>query len=816
MIDDYDFQNIESKWRKKWEEMQLFQDSLKEPLSENNKKEFLLFAFGYPSAQGLHIGHVESKTALDILARFKRMNGVKVFFPVGWDAFGLPAENYAIKTSVHPRITTENAIKTFDEQIKKLGISYDWKTELATCDPKYYRWTQWIFLELYKKGLAYKKVSPVNWCPSCQTVLANEQVIDGLCERCSTSVKQKSMDQWFFKITEYENELITGLNSVDWPNSTKLQQKHWVGRSDGINIEYGIDGMGKTITCFTTRPDTNFGATFIVTAPESSFVKENFESFSNKDEIQKYIESAKNKTDLERIGEGAKKTGVFTGLYAVSPLNGKKLPIYVSDFVLVNVGTGSVVGVPAHDMRDYDFALEKGLEIIRVVIGTDNNSGSIENKSQVEENDGIAVNSGFLDGMTTSEAKEKIMDYLEAKGFGKRTTNFKLRDWLISRQRYWGAPIPIVYDPEGNPHAIETEHLPWLLPTDVDFLPTGESPLKSSKELKDRVESLYGKGWTPEYDTMDTFVDSSWYFIRYLGVNDENELAPKDLLEKWLPVDFYLIGAEHTVLHLLYSRFFTKFLRDSGYVSFDEPFMKMRHQGMILGTDGKKMSKSKGNVINPDDIIKSHGADSLRVYEMFMAPLETDKPWNTDSLSGVYRFLKRIWSQINDKSKVNDEQTSLEMSRKLNKTIKYVSEAIPELRFNTCISKFMELSNALEKEGNNLNRTDAIKFVKLLAPFAPFVSDELYNKLEINNDGVRSVHLESWPVYDSKLANDDVFNIIIQVNGKLRGVLKDVSADISNMDIESMAKEKIGDHLGGHRIIRTVVLPKKLINFVID
>lgn len=870
----YDPAAIESKWQQYWEERQLFQQT---ETGANGQTEattlrgreytgdplYLLFAFAYPSGSGLHVGHVESKTALDILARHYRMLGRQVFFPVGWDAFGLPAENYAIKTGVPPVETTKTAIDTFRRQIKRLGISYDWANELATCHPGYYRWTQWIFLQLFSKGLAYQKAAPVNWCPSCQTVLANEQVVGGACERCGTEVIQKNMKQWFFKITEYQDELISGLDQVDWPEATKQQQLNWIGKKTGIEITYQIELpkdsrlQTKSITCFTTRPDTNYGATFVVVAPEHSLAQELGRTTP---QIQTYLDQAASKTELERQAEGRNKTGVFTGYFAINHLTKAKMPIWVSDFVLSGFGTGAVVGVPGHDLRDFEFSqfvhqqVTEGrvdqasdIEVKRVVVGVDGDVSPITRLSQVQEAAGTMVNSGILDGLDTQEATAKIMDHLEAQGWGQRVTTYRLRDWLISRQRYWGAPIPIVYDPEGQPHPVKDEHLPWMLPTDVEFKPTGESPLTHSQEFISRTEELYGKGWRPEFDTMDTFVDSSWYFLRYTDSRNEEQLARPEHLKKWLPVDFYMIGPEHIVLHLLYSRFFTKFLRDQGYLEFDEPFMKMRHQGMILGPDGRKMSKSKGNVINPDEIIEKFGADTLRVYEMFMGPIEADKPWDISAVAGVYRFLNRWFSVLQlELASLEDEVTESkaesvegiaklhdQVRRKLHQTLAKVSADLPKLKFNTAIAAMMELVNvweAAQRQAGSvgISAAEVISAIKLMAPLAPFLSEELYDLArqsvsskpgEVTVDSfASSVHLSDWPSHDPKLAQSEIVVLPVQVNGKVRAQLElpaDQVADEAQVVALAQQLEAMQTWLQGKEVKKTIYVPGKILNLVL-
>ncbi len=815
MSNDYNHKEIEAKWQKVWEEKELFQKTYSKQPDKSQKKIYLLFAFPYPSGEGLHVGHVESKTALDILARYYRMNNYAVFFPVGWDAFGLPAENYAVKTGVHPAETTRRAIRNFSRQIKRIGISYDWATEIATSHPEYYRWTQWLFLQMYKKGLAYKDLATVNWCPACNTVLANEQVVDGKCERCGSQVTQKDLNQWFFGITKYKDELIEGLKQVDWPEHTKQRQLNWIGKKSGIEISYEVEGTSEKISCFTTRPDTNFGATFIVLAPEHPFAQKvasgELSGVPNSKEVRDYILASKKKTELERQQDGRVKTGAFTGYYAVNNLNGRKMPIWVSDFVLGGFGTGAVVGVPAHDLRDFEFAKAFDLEIIRVVIAGDGDDSPVTEAGQVQEDNGTMINSDFLNGLDIHTATEKVMDYLEEKGWGKRVDTYKLRDWLVGRQRYWGPPIPVVYDPEGNAHPVKDEHLPWILPTDVDFLPTGESPLRLSKEFKERVERLYGKGWTPEYDTMDTFVDSSWYFLRFVDPRNTGEFASSDSMKAWLPVDFYMIGAEHTVLHLLYSRFFTKFLRDEGYLDFDEPFVKMRHQGMILGPDNKKMSKSKGNVINPDEIIDEFGADTLRMYEMFMGPIDADKPWDTNGVAGIRKFLTRVWRLANNPPSTG---SSSGINRSFHRTIKKVTNDIQGLKYNTAIAKLMEFINEWEKSSEGLSRDDLSKFIRLLAPFTPFICEELWSSLGYAQNGI-TVHQESWPTYDESLVKEDVVNIVVQVNGKVRGNLTGISVEESQENIEKLAKELATKYTVDKEIIKTIYVPNKIVNFVV-
>ncbi len=810
----YDHTTIEEKWQKFWEEQRLFQDTAQID-DVTKEKLYLLFAFAYPSGSGLHVGHVESKTALDILARYNRMKGKNVFFPVGWDAFGLPAENYAIKTGIPPVETTKSAINTFRRQIKRLGISYDWQAELATCHPGYYRWTQWIFLQLYKKGLAYQAIGMVNWCPSCQTVLANEQVVNGACERCGTEVIQKEMKQWFFKITKYTEELISGLDQVDWPDATKSQQLNWIGKSEGVKVSFAIKDSEEKLICFTTRLDTIFGVTFVVISPEK-FKELHLEKMLNaqhEERVSTYLLESTKKTEEERKIGQKDKTGVDTGLIVINPVTGDEVPLFVADYVLAGYGTGVVMGVPAHDDRDNAFARKFAIPIKEVIKRPETVTGLYGEYGEL-------INSGKYNGLQSKEAQRMLaMDHPDATEIA---TTYKLRDWLISRQRYWGVPIPIVYDPEGVAHPVKEEHLPWMLPTDVEFKPTGESPLTFSKEFIERTEQLYGKGWRPEFDTMDTFVDSSWYFLRYVDARNTESFATTAQLKQWLPVDFYMIGPEHIVLHLLYSRFFTKFLRDEGYLQFDEPFMKMRHQGMILGPDGKKMSKSKGNVINPDEIIEKFGADTLRTYEMFMGPIEADKPWDVSAVAGVYRFLSRIHTLVTDsvgKKASTDTAETKAVVRKLHATIKKVSQDIPDLKFNTSIASMMEFINTWEKaaaQGVVLSQEDSINYVKILSPFAPFLADELHT-LVTGNASV-SIHTSQWPEWNPELAQAEKITMGIQVNGKVRAELEVSQEQISHSEeilAAAQAHPTIAQWIEGKEIMKALYIPGKIISFVV-
>jgi leucyl-tRNA synthetase len=820
MADKYNHREIEQKWRELWEKLDLYR-ALK--INPGDKKKYILETFPYPSGYAMHVGHAKGYVASDITARYYRMLGNKVMYPMGWDAFGLPAENYAIKTGIHPRPNTDQTIEVSKAQLNKIGLSYSWEREIATHRPDYYKWTQWLFQLLYKRGLAYKKEALVNWDPVDQTVLANEQVLpDGTGERSGAKVEQRMLSQWFFKITEYADRLIEGLDRVDWPESTKLMQRNWIGQSEGINITYKIEEEPTDITVYTTRPDTNFGATFIVVAPDCQWVKDNFHFFKYKETCQNYIDRTKLKTQLDRLSEGKIKTGEFTGLHAINGLNGLKLPIYLSDFVLSTVGTGAVVGVPGHDIRDFDFAQTKNLPVIRVVVGPDGDSSPINRREQVQEEAGTMINSGFLDGLAIMEAKEKIKDYIEAEGFGNRVINYKLRDWLVSRQRYWGAPIPIWYDSEGKEQLVPESDLPVILPEDVEFLPTGRSPLYDHTEFHSSAESKYGSKARRESDTMDTFVDSSWYFFRYCSPNNHQMFSDPVEMKKWMPVDQYIIGAEHSNLHLLYARFFTKVLFDAGYIEFDEPFLKVRHQGLIQGEDGRKMSKRWGNVVNPDDICNDFGADTLRMYEMFMGPFKEGLPWSTATIKGVRRFLDRVWKLqslvlSNESSELNlVEQKKVEVG--LNKLIKKIGEDIEQFSFNTAVAEYMKFVNVVEKQ-QSIYIDDFKKFLLVLAPFAPFITDEIWSVTvkKFNADSnIHSIHKESWPKYDPVMIEDAMSMIGIQINGIRRGEVQILSHATSDQ-VRQLVLElpKIQTYVEGKEIRKFIYIPKKIVNIVV-
>ncbi len=943
-MERYDHAKIEEKWQKRWEELGMYR-AREDALGE---KFYLLDMFPYPSGDGLHVGHVESYTATDIVARHLRMLGKNVLHPMGWDAFGLPAENYAIKSKVHPNETTAKAIDNFRRQIKSIGLSYDWTREIGTHTPEYYRWTQWFFLLLYENGLAYKKLAKVNWCESCKTVLANEQVVMGQCERCKNEVIQKDLEQWFFKITEFAEDLLNDLDTIDWPESTKAAQRNWIGRSEGAEIEFKIESQESTVKVFTTRPDTLFGATYLVLAPEHPLVETLAAFASNKEEVVRYIVQTKKRTELERTADTKEKTGVeLKGVRAVNPATGEDIPIFIADYVLAHYGTGAIMAVPAHDERDFAFAKKFNLPVREVVVPVrvDTRNPPVAGKKSVErrnvhvivrnprdgkvlilkwkkhpwttfpmggvegdesildaatrevreetgyqnltngrvwggqaraeyfaahkdENrvsytslvsfdlagdeqqplsaeedaahevlwadmtdltptfmthaemdiwlerlggapeaytgDGVLISSGEFNGLPSREVKKKITD---AVG-GKWVTTYKLRDWLVSRQRYWGAPIPIIYCDACGMVPVPESDLPVLLPDDVDFMPTGESPLARSKSFHSVVCPSCGKPARRESDTMDTFVCSSWYYYRFTDPKNADSFASETAIQKWLPVDLYVGGAEHTVLHLLYARFFTKVLNRLGYVAFREPFQKLRHQGLVLAEDGRKMSKSLGNVVNPDDVVKLYGADTLRLYEMFMGPLEDAKPWNTTGIIGPRRFLERAWRLV---LAATDGAPNADEERVLNETVKKVGDDIAALKFNTAISQMMIFVNEIERLGS-ATKGSARVFIRLLAPFAPHVADELWARL----GGTGSVHAESWPSYDAQKAARKTQVIAVQVNGKARGTVE-VSVGETEEGIVAAALNDptVRRAVGGGAVSRRVYVPGRILNLIV-
>lgn len=799
---NYDHKSIESKWQTFWEKNKTFQTN-----SNTNKETvYALGMFPYPSASGLHVGHPVSYTATDIISRMSRMEGKEVLQPMGWDAFGLPAEQYAIDSGNSPAEFTKENIETFKRQLKELGFSYDWDREISTTDPEYYKWTQWIFLKMYEHGLAYMDEVNVNWCPALGTVLANEEVIDGKSERGGHPVVRKPMKQWMLKITKYADRLLDDLEDLDWPESLKEMQRNWIGRSEGAEVIFEIDKHDLEFEVFTTRPDTLFGATYAVFAPEHELVKK-IVTKEQKEAVDAYIHEVETKSDLERTDLADDKTGVFTGAYAINPVNNERMPIWVADYVLASYGSGAIMAVPAHDERDFDFAKKFDLPIIEVV-----NGGDISKEAYV--GDGELINSDFLNGLYQEEAITKMIDWLEANKKGTKKISYRLRDWLFSRQRYWGEPIPIIHWEDGTMTAVKEEELPLELPVLTEIKPsgTGESPLANSDWIH-VVDPKTGMKGRRETNTMPQWAGSSWYFLRFIDPNNTEQLADPEILKKWLPVDLYVGGAEHAVLHLLYARFWHKFLYDIGAVPTKEPFQKLYNQGMIIGEDNAKMSKSLGNVINPDQIIESHGADTLRLYEMFMGPLDADVTWSTTGLDGSRRFLDRAWRLVVDtddtlSTKLTDDSNELEKT--YHETVKKVTHDFKNLHFNTGISQLMMFVNEAYK-AENLNRHYIEGFVKLLSPVAPHLAEELWERLGYQE----TIAYESWPTYDeSKLVETEV-EIVIQVLGKVRSKIK-VDKDIGKEELEKLAleDEKIQEWIEGKTVRKVIVIPGKLVNIV--
>ena len=800
----YNPAEIEPKWQKFWEDQQTFHAEI----DHDKEKFYCLDMFPYPSGAGLHVGHPEGYTATDIICRYKRAKGFNVLHPMGWDAFGLPAEQYALQTGTHPAITTKQNVDNFRRQIKSLGFSYDWQREVDTTDPKYYRWTQWIFSQLYKKGLAYIAEVPVNWCPALGTVLANEEVIDGKSERGGHPVERRPMRQWMLKITEYADRLLEDIEDLDWSEGIKEMQRNWIGRSFGAEVDFSLKGSDDKLTVFTTRPDTLFGATYMVVAPEHDSVK-HWVSDEQREEVFAYRETASLKSDLERTELSKDKTGVFTGAYAINPVNGKEVPIWVSDYVLATYGTGAIMSVPAHDERDWEFAQKFELPITEVVSG-----GSVQEEAYT--GDGLLVNSDFLDGLAVPEAKKKIIAWLEEQGVGKGTVNYRLRDWLFSRQRYWGEPFPIIHAEDGEIILADENELPVQLPKveKYSLSGTGESPLATINEWVN-VTLADGRKGRRETNTMPQWAGSCWYYLRYIDPLNDEAAWSAEAEKYWMPVDLYVGGAEHAVLHLLYARFWHKVLYDLGYVSTKEPFQRLINQGMILGEDNNKMSKSRGNVVNPDDIIDSHGADSMRLYEMFMGPLEAVKPWQTKGVEGVKRFLDRYWRLFVDhhsgEVKINDDELDKESTRLLHLTIKKVTDNIENVRLNSAIATMMEFTNHLVKQKVS-SRTALAPLTQLLAPFAPHIAEEAWSLL--GHDG--GISYVTWPSYDEALTVADEITYPVQVNGKMRAQVS-VPADASKEEALKTAKAdpKVQAQLEGKTLVREIFVPKRMINLVV-
>lgn len=795
----YNFKEIEKKWQEYWEK----NDTFKTDVWDFSKpKYYALDMFPYPSGQGLHVGHPEGYTATDIMSRMRRMQGYNVLHPMGWDAFGLPAEQYAIKTGNHPAGFTKKNIETFKRQLKMLGLSFDWSKEISTCDPSYYKWTQWIFKRLCEDGLAKLVEMPVNWCEGLGCVLSNDEVINGKSERGGFPVIRKNMKQWVMDIPKYAEVLLDGLNDLDWPESTKEIQRNWIGKSIGAEINFKVADTDKSFTVFTTRADTLFGATYCVLSPEHELVDE-ITSAEQKEAVKEYKAQAAAKSDLERTELNKEKTGCFTGAYAINPANGKEIPIWISDYVLSTYGTGAIMAVPAHDERDFEFASKFGIEIVPVLEG-----GDVTKEAFV--GDGVHINSDFLDGLGKQEAIDKMIEWLEEKGIGTKKVNYKIREWIFARQRYWGEPIPVVYTEGNEIHIIADEELPLVLPELEDYAPskTGASPLDKAT---DWVNTTFeGKKAKRETSTMPGSAGSSWYFLRYIDPNNENEIADPELLKHWMPVDLYVGGPEHAVGHLLYSRFWNNYLYNKGIVYTKEPFAKLRHQGMILGSNGEKMSKSKGNVINPDDMVKEYGADALRVYEMFMGPIDAAKPWDPNGIDGSKKFLDRVWRLFAESGKVKDvSNTNLE--KVYNFTVKKVTNDYENMYFNTAISQMMIFVNTATKE-DVVSKEYAEGFVKLLSPVAPHIAEELWNILGHNN----TITYEAWPTYDESKIVDDEINLPVQVNGKVRATIK-VAVDATQDEIKEIAhqSENVKTHLEGKTIVKEIYVKGKIYNIVV-
>ena len=821
MLDKYNFGEIEAKWQKKWEDTNAFK------VTEDSDKEkyYVLEMFPYPSGK-LHMGHVRNYSIGDVIARFKKMKGYNVLHPMGYDAFGLPAENAAIKNNVEPAEWTWSNIADMNRQLRELGLSYDWDRELATAHPSYYKWMQWIFIQFYKKGLAYKKENPVNWCPSCQTVLANEQVVDGCCERCGTAVGKKNLSQWYFKITDYADRLLDNLDKLEgWPNKVKIMQRNWIGKSHGAEVEFKIKDRDETLTVFTTRVDTIFGTTFMVLAPEYPTVIDMVKGTEYEAAVMEYIDRCAHMNEIERTSTANEKTGVFIGQYAVNPFTGKSMPIYISDYVLMGYGTGAVMGVPAHDQRDFEFAKKFDLEIIPVIDPQDPEV-DLNDLKEACAAEGVVINSGEFNGMNNKEAIQKIAEVAEERGIGRKTVNYRLRDWLISRQRYWGTPIPMIYCDSCGWVPEKEENLPVMLPTDVEFTGKGESPLATSKTFRDTVCPVCGKPAKRELDTMDTFLDSSWYFLRYCDARNENEAFSKEKVDYWMNVDQYIGGVEHAILHLMYARFFQMALYDLGYVSDEEPFKNLLTQGMVI-KDGAKMSKSLGNVVSPAEIIEKYGADTARLFILFAAPPERELDWSDKGVEGSFRFINRVYRAVYEyKQKYGDVTGDYEiktdsdknMAYWMNYAIKKVSDDIGErFNFNTAISTIMEMVNEMYKykegEVNEKLYGAAVRnLIIMLAPFVPHVTEEMWEHLGFEG----SVHQQSWPEYDESALVKDSVEIVVQINGKIKEKIN-IPGDLSKEEMEKIAMEdeKVKGLTEGKNVVKVIAVPGKLLNIVV-
>ncbi len=802
MATPYNHKEIEKKWRHNWEISPINKDTTK-------PKYYCLDMFPYPSGSGLHVGHWRGYVISDVWSRYKMLHGYHIIHPMGWDAFGLPAENYAIKMKTHPAKSTADNIANIKRQINEIAALYDWDMEVNTTDPKFYKWTQWIFVQMFKKGLAYQKEMPINWCPSCKTGLANEEVVNGCCERCGAEVTKKNLKQWMLKITAYADRLLSDLDKLDWPEKVKKMQTDWIGKSYGAEVDFKLENSDKKITVYTTRPDTLHGATFMVLAPEHAMARELATPETEKD-VEAYIQMAANKSSVDRL-QGKEKTGVFTGSYAINPLNGAKVPIWLSDYVLADYGTGAIMCVPAHDDRDFEFATKFNIPIIQVIA---KDGKEIENMTEAyTEASGTMINSGEWNGMESSVLKKEAPHIIEEKGFGRATVNYKLRDWVFSRQRYWGEPIPIIHCPDCGPVPVPEDQLPLLLPDVESYEPTGtgESPLAAIDEWVNTTCPCCGKPAKRETNTMPQWAGSSWYFLRYVDNKNDKELVSKEKADKYLPVDMYIGGVEHAVLHLLYSRFYTKFLYDIGVVDFEEPFKKLFNQGMITGKNGIKMSKSKGNVVSPDDLVRDYGCDSLRIYEMFVGPPELDSEWDERGIDGVYRFITKFW-KLAVNSIETDVKATKEMVKLRHQMVHTITRRLEDFSLNTVVSGFMEYNNKfneIAKKEGGVDKETIETFVTLLSPFAPHIAEELWEMLGKEGSVFEN---NKWPEADEDLMKDDEIQVPVQINGKTKVVIS-VPADISKDDAIAQGKEALGDKLTGN-IIKEIYVPGRIINIV--
>ncbi len=802
MSTKYNFKEIEEKWRKIWEENPV------NPPDDSKPKYYCLDMFPYPSGNGLHVGHWRGYVLSDVISRQKLMEGYELLHPMGWDAFGLPAENYAIKTGTHPSEATKKSISNIKRQVNDIAAIYDWDKEINTTDPEYYKWTQWIFIQMFKNGLAYEKEMPLNWCPNCKAVLANEEATNGVCDRCGATVTKKNLRQWMLRITKYADRLLNDLDKLDWPEKVKKMQSDWIGKSYGAEIDFPVDGTDKSIKVYTTRPDTLYGATFMVLSPEHPIVKD-ITTAEYKDAMDKYCYEASTKSNVSRMTD-KEKTGVFTGSYGINPLNGAKTPIWVSDYVLADYGTGAIMCVPAHDDRDFEFAKKFDLPIIQVI---SKDGKEVENLTEAYTEPGIMINSNEFNGMKSEDAKKKVPDYMEEKGFGKKTVNFKLRDWVFSRQRYWGEPIPLIHCEKCGTVPVPEDQLPVILPNVKSYKPTdtGESPLAAIDEWVNTTCPCCGGPAKRETNTMPQWAGSSWYYLRYCDNHNDKELASKEALKKWLPVDMYVGGVEHAVLHLLYARFYTKFLHDIGVVDFDEPFKRLFNQGMIT-KDGAKMSKNKGNVVSPDETVENYGCDSLRMYELFIGPPELDSEWDDNGIDGVFRYLNKVWKFVNEYKDKLVEKPTAEMEFVKNKLTCEITKRLEALTLNTVVSGFMEYTNkmiAVAKAAGGIDKDSLETLTLLLAPFTPHISEEMWQLLGHDT----SVFTHGWPKYDESKLKEETVNIAVQINGKVKVQLSvDPSADKDT--VLTAAKAALGDKLSGN-IVKEIYVPGRIVNIVV-